>query len=95
MSIIPIHIINLPYLNPANLYWVMGSGTVAHPNLDILNKKLNSLVPFCPKPPIYIVKGGDGQMATEVMNSSQLRIEYNHGMDLDGKPIYKAKTIIT
>ncbi|HHW36354.1 MAG TPA: DUF1659 domain-containing protein [Bacillales bacterium] len=30
-------------------------------------------------------------MAIEVMNSSQLRIEYHHGMDLDGKPIYKTK----
>ena len=30
-------------------------------------------------------------MATEVMNSSQLRIEYNLGMDFDGKPIYKEK----
>ena len=31
-------------------------------------------------------------MATEVMNSSQLRIEYNLGMDFDGKPIYKEKS---
>lgn len=31
-------------------------------------------------------------MATEVMNDSQLRIEYNHGVDLEGNPIYKAKT---
>jgi hypothetical protein len=37
------------------------------------------------------VKGGDEQMATEVMNDSQLRIEYNQGMDLEGKPIYKSK----
>lgn len=30
-------------------------------------------------------------MATEVMNDSQLRLEYNQGIDLDGNPIYKAK----
>ena len=47
----------------------------------------NSFVPFSPKPPIYIVKGGDGQMAKEVMNESQLRIEYNHGMDFSATVI--------
>ncbi|HHY74248.1 MAG TPA: DUF1659 domain-containing protein [Bacillus bacterium] len=30
-------------------------------------------------------------MATEVIKSSQLRIEYNQGIDLDGNPIYKTK----
>lgn len=30
-------------------------------------------------------------MATEVINDSQLRIEYNHGVDVDGNPIYKFK----
>lgn len=30
-------------------------------------------------------------MAMEVMNDSQLRIEYNVGVDGKGEPIYKAK----
>ncbi|HHY73429.1 MAG TPA: DUF1659 domain-containing protein [Bacillus bacterium] len=31
-------------------------------------------------------------MATEVMNESKLRIEYNQGVDLEGKAIYKIKS---
>lgn len=30
-------------------------------------------------------------MATEIINESQLRLRYNQGLDVDGKPIYKTK----